>query len=71
VPQFGGLLLQRRNEMRMTMAQRVHRDARGKVEIALAIGCDQPGALAALEAEIDPGKDGEQMRRGAMGHGNH
>ena len=71
VPEFGGLLLQRRDQMRMAMAERIHRDAGGEVEIALAIGRDQPGALAALETEIDPGKDGEQMRRGAIGHGDH
>src|SRR5262245_49010715 len=55
--------------MRMRVSQRVHRNARGEIEIALAIGGDEPGALAALETEIDPGKDGEQMRRGAVGHG--
>ncbi len=53
------------------MAKRIHRDAGGEVEIALAIGCDQPRAFAALEAEIDPGENGKQMRRGALGHGNH
>ena len=71
VPEPGGLFLQRRNQMRMAVAQRIHRDPRGEVEIALAIGGGQPAALAALEAEIDPGKDGEQMRRGAIGHGDH
>ena len=71
VPELCRLLLQRRDQMRMAVAQRVHRDARGEVEIALAGGRYQPAALAAFEAEIDPGEDGEQMRRGAMGHGNH
>ena len=42
-----------------------------EVEISLAIGCDQPRALAAFEAEIDPGENGKQMRRGAVGHGDH
>ena len=58
-------------DLRMRVTERVHGDARGEVEIALAIGGGEPAALAALEAEIDPGEDGEQMRRGAMGHGNH
>src|ERR1700704_2374812 len=71
VPQFGGLLLQRRDQMRMAMAERVDGDATGEIEIALAIGRYQPGALAALETEIDPGEDREQMRSGAVGHGNH
>ena len=39
--------------MRMRMAKRVDRDARGEIEIALAIGRDQPRALAPLESEID------------------
>ncbi len=71
VPEFCRLFLQRLDQVRMAMTQRVHRDARGEVEIALAIGCGQPAALAAFEAEIDPGEDGEQMRRGAIGHGDH
>ena len=71
VPEFCRLFLQRLDQMRMAVPQRIDRDARGKVEIALAIGRGEPAALAAFEAEIDPGEDGEQMRRGAIGHGNH
>ena len=71
VPQFCGLLLQRRDQMRMAMAQRIHRDAGGEIEITLAVGRDQPRALAALETEIDPGEYGKQMRRRAFGHGDH
>jgi hypothetical protein len=71
VPQPGGLLLQGGDQLRMAMAQRIDRDARGEVEITIAVGGDQPRALAAFEAEIDPGKDGEQMRRAAVGHGDH
>src|SRR5581483_1958502 len=71
VPELGRLLLQRLDEMRMGMAQRVHRDARGEIEIALAIRRDQPGALAALKGEIGPGENGKQVRRGAVGHDGH
>src|SRR5439155_16711919 len=71
VPEFCRLFLQRLDQMRMAVPQRIDRDARGKVEIALAIGRGEPAALAAFEAEIDPGEDGEQMRRGAIGHGDH
>ena len=71
VPQPGRLLLQRCDQMRMAVTQRIHRDARGEVEVSLAIGRDQPRAFAAFEAEIDPGEYGEQMRRGAVGHGVH
>ena len=51
MPEFRRLLLQRRNQLRMAVTQRVHRNPRGEVEIALAIGGCQPTALAALEAE--------------------
>ena len=68
VPELGRLLLQRLDQMRMGMAERIHGDARGEIEIAIAIGRDQPAALAALEAEVGPGENGEQMRRCAVGH---
>jgi hypothetical protein len=55
----------------MAMTQRIDRDAGSEIEIALAIGRDQPSAFAALETEIDPGEYGKQMRRGALGHGDH
>jgi hypothetical protein len=71
VPQPGRLLLQRRDQMRMTMAERIDRDARGEVEITIAVARDQPCALTALEAEIGPGEYWKQMRRRAFGHGDH
>ena len=71
VPELCRLLLQRLDQMWMRMAERIHRDAGGEVEIAIAVGGDQEGAFPALEAEIDPGEDGKQMRRGAVGHGYH
>jgi hypothetical protein len=42
--------------MRVGMAQRVDGNATGEIKVALAIGADQPGPLAALEGEIGPGK---------------
>ena len=71
VPEPRGLILQRRHQRRVAVAERVHRDAGGEIEIALAVGCDQPAALAALETEIGPGEYGKQMRRRAVGHGGH
>src|SRR5206468_2656335 len=50
VPELCRLLLQRLDQMRMGMAERVHRDPRREVEIAVAIGGDEKGALTALEA---------------------
>ena len=71
VPELGRLLLQRLHQMRMRMAKRIDSDAGGEVEVAIAIGRDQPRALATLESKIDPGEYGEQMRSGNTGHDNH
>src|ERR1700720_3931254 len=57
VPELGRLLLKGGDKMRMRMSERVHRHAGREIEIALAVGRDQPAAFAALETEIDPGKD--------------
>ena len=58
VPEFCRLLLQGRNQMRVAMAQRIDRNAAREIEVALAVGPDQPGALAALEGEVGPGENG-------------
>jgi hypothetical protein len=55
----------------MGVAERVHRDAGRKIEIAIAIGRNQPAAFAALETEVGPGENGEQMRRCAVSHDDH
>ena len=68
VPEFCRLRLQRRDEMRMAMAERVHRDAAGEIEIALAVGAIQPHALAAFECEIGPCENGQQMGRRSFCH---
>jgi len=41
-------------------AQRIHGNARGEIEIALAVGRDQPGTFATLKSEIDPGEYGSR-----------
>ena len=76
VPKLGRLLLQSRHQMRMRMAERIHRDARCEIEIALAVGPVEPDAFAALERQIGTGEHRHQMglRRGwglgcARGHG--
>ena len=51
VPELAGLLGQRRDQMRMAVAERIDGDAAGEIEIALAIGLDQPDTLAPLERE--------------------
>ena len=47
-----GLLGQRRDEMRMGVAERVDRDAGAEIEISLAVAAVEPGALAPLEGEL-------------------
>ena len=49
VPTYPGLLGQRRDQMRMAVAKRVDGDAAGEVEVAVAIGLDQPDTLAPLD----------------------
>ena len=51
VPELVGLLGQRRDQMRMAVAERIDGDAAGEIEIALAVGVDQPDALAPLEGQ--------------------
>jgi hypothetical protein len=45
----------------MGVAERVDRDPRGEIEVALAVGRDEPGALAALEGKIDTRVGRQQM----------
>jgi hypothetical protein len=49
----------------MGVTERVDGNAGGKVEIALAVGRDQPNAFAPLEGEVDARKGRHQVR----GHG--
>ena len=53
VPDLLRLLGQRLDQIGMRMAERVDGDAGGEIEVALARGRDQPGALAPLESEVD------------------
>jgi hypothetical protein len=55
VPDFLSLRRQRRNQMRMAMAERVDRNAGRKIKIALTLRRHQPHAFASLEGEIDTG----------------
>ena len=70
VPERARLLGHGGDEMRMRVPERIHGDARGEIEIALAVGRDQPAALAALESEVDPGIGRQQMRGRLPGHGH-
>ena len=45
-------LLQRGDEMRMRVAERIDRDARAEIEVAPAVIGEKPSALAALEGEV-------------------
>src|SRR5208283_2117584 len=63
VPRPPRALLQRIDETRMAMAERIDRDARAKIEIAPAVVPDEPSALAALEGEIRAGVGRIKRRR--------
>jgi hypothetical protein len=40
-------------QIRVRMAQRIDGNAGGEIQIPIAFGRDQPGALASLEREVD------------------
>ena len=52
VPDLLGLLGQRLDQHRMGVPEHIDRNARAEVEIALAVGRGQPGALASLEGKV-------------------
>ena len=62
VPELFGLVLQRLDQVRMRMAQRIHRDPGGKVEVALTIGRVEPNAFAPLESEVNTREGRHQVR---------
>ncbi len=63
-----GLRLNRRDQMRMGVAERVDRNAAGEIQIALAVGGEQPRALASLERQIGAGENGKKMRLRYVAH---
>ena len=52
----------------MGVAERIDGDAGGEIEIALAVGGDEPGALPAFEREIDPGIRRQKVRSHGATH---
>ena len=62
MPRLLGRRAQGFHKARMRMAKRVHGDARAKIEIAVAIGGDEPSALSPLEGEVRARISGKQRR---------
>ena len=62
VDDLPGLFRDRLDHMRMGMAKRVDRHARGEIEVAVAVGRRQPDALTPLESEVDPRVGWQHMR---------
>jgi hypothetical protein len=60
---FFGLARQGGDELGMSMAQGVDGHAAGEIEIALARGGNEPGALAALEDDVLAGVGRHDGRR--------
>ena len=52
MPELLGLGGERRDELGVGVAERIDGDARGKVEVAVAIRGDEPATFPALEDEI-------------------
>jgi hypothetical protein len=52
VPNLAGLLGQRGDEMRVGMAEHVHRHPGGEIEVAVARVGHQPSTLASLEGKV-------------------
>ena len=65
VPELAGLLGQRRDKMRMAVAERIDGDAAGEIQIALAVIRHQPGALAPFEGQ---GRAGECLVKRRTAH---
>ena len=57
-----GLIGNRLDQFRMTMAKQIDRDAAGEVEIALTALPDQIAALASHRTNIAPGVNGHERR---------
>ena len=51
----------RLRDLRMRVAERVHRDAGGEVEIALAVRRGEPAAFTVVERKVDPRECRKQM----------
>ena len=49
------------SDLRMRMAKRVHGDAGGKIEIALAVRRGQPAAFTMVERKVDPRERRKKM----------
>ncbi len=62
VPDLLRLLGDGGDEPRMSMAERVDGDAGAEIEVALAVGGDEPRALAPLKSKIDARIGRQQMR---------
>jgi hypothetical protein len=51
------------------MAEAVDGHAGSEIEVAIAVGCDQPASFAALEGDIGAGKNRKKVGFSALAHG--
>src|SRR5690606_9629036 len=65
VPKFSRLPHKRRDQMWVSMTERIDSDAGGKVQVSLSVSCNQPGAFAALKRK---GKSGKRIIKSRTGH---
>jgi hypothetical protein len=62
VPHLLRLSVQRLDKFRVGMPQRIDGDAGGEIEIPIAVGRNQPNALASLKGKVDTRIGRQQMR---------
>ena len=68
VPELLALLLERRDQVRMGVAQQRHGDARAEIQIASPVAVEQIGAFAALEFYGGALVDRQERRHGGVRH---
>ena len=68
MPDLVDLFRDRFDEVRVRVAERVDGNPRREIEIAIAVGRDEPGAFAAFESKIDARVGRQQMRCSDAGH---
>ena len=68
MPQLLALGFQGLDQMRMRMAERIHRNPCGKIQIAVTLRRDEPRPLSSLEGEIYTRKSRQQRRQLALSH---
>jgi len=63
MPELGGLVTQRRDQMGMGVSERIDGNARGKIQISATVLGEEVRALAANERKVRPTIGWQQIRK--------